>query len=58
MIVLIVRIHGQQDSPFEAVLAEGGDLGRLDVCKRVWTVGTWAIDDGSSKWLVRGVLPF
>ena len=48
MIVLIVCIHGQQDSLFEAVLAEDGALGRLYVFKRVWTVGTWAIDDTSA----------
>ena len=60
-IVLIVPIHGRQDSlldSFEAVSAADGALGRLDVCERVWTVGTSAIDDGSSKWLVRGALPF
>ena len=43
---------------FEADLAADGTLGHLDVCERVWTVGTSAIDDGSSKWLVRGALPF
>ena len=43
---------------FEAVSAADGALGRLDVCEQVWTVGTLAIDDGSSKWLARGTLPF
>jgi len=58
MIILIVCIYGLFLTPFEAVSAADGALGRLDVCKRVWTVGTSAIDDGSSKWLVRGALPF
>ena len=43
---------------FEAVSAADGALGHLDICERVWTVGTSAIGDGPSKWLVRGPLPF
>ena len=43
---------------FEAVSAADGALGRLDVCEWVWTVGTLAIDDGLSKCLARGALPF
>ena len=43
---------------FEAVSATDGTPGRLGVCERVWTVGSSAMDDGSSKWLVRGALPF
>ena len=60
-IILIIHIHGQQNSlldSFEAVLATDGALGHLDVCKQVWTVGTSAIDDGLSKWLARGALPW
>ena len=43
---------------FEAVSAAYSALGRLDVCERVWKVGTLAMADGSSKWFVRGALPF
>lgn len=39
---------------FEAISTVDGALGHLDVCERVWTVGTLVIDVGSSKWLVRG----